>query len=657
MAHAKTTLTFHIHHGDAPVRTEVLTQDIVKIGKLASSHLRIDDENVSRMHAVIEVNGDGVHVIDLGSATGTIVNGRKVNKTKLESGDTLELGGARVTIDIAASAAARVAPVAAAAPEVARPAASFATVSPAPVLPNPFAAPVAPIAAAPVLPSEETASGEEIEYGIAASGPAVNPADVETMAIAAEVVILWGDRSVLHVAHLSPPRAFTIGEPGQRETPDFVAPGLLSGGERMPLTVEVGGNVGVVIPPGATGEVRVGEVVQTIDTLRAAGKLAPCALLAGAEQYVMPAGAVATIRLQGFTFVTRATTAGKRVGGESETSFRAQLWTGLSLAVHSAFLLMFYFLPPSASALSLDLVRPDDRLVQYLMTPDETVDEPVPDWVEPSASTETEGGTGTAHDGESGSMGDEHAQHTTSQYGIQGPEDNEHPVMARERAREDARQAASAFGTLLSQAGAFSSPTSPYGAERALGSDPLSALGALMGDQTGANFGFGGLGPSGTGRGGGGTGLGTIGVGHLGTIGHGAGTGSGHGYGDGVGGFHGGPTERVPHITSLETEVHGSLSREVIRRTIRRHINEVRFCYEQELSQRPDLAGRVTVSFIIGSTGAVASSGLQSTTLDNSVVESCIVQAVHRWTFPAPDGGGVVGVNYPFVLDSTGGES
>ncbi|MFO0686690.1 MAG: AgmX/PglI C-terminal domain-containing protein [Sandaracinus sp.] len=655
MAHAKTTLTFHIHHGDAPVRTEVLTQDIVKIGKLASSHLRIDDENVSRMHAVIEVTGDGVHVIDLGSATGTIVNGRKVNKTKLESGDTLELGGARVTIDIGVPAEARVAPLAAAAPEVARPA-SFATVSPAPVLPNPFAAPVAPIAAAPAA-STEPASPDEVEYGIAATGPAINPADVETMAIAAEVVILWGDRSVLHVAHLSPPRAFTIGEPGQRETPDFVAPGLLSGGERMPLTVEVGGNVGVVIPPGATGDVRVGEVVQSIEALRAAGKLAPCALLAGAEQYVMPAGAVATVRLQGFTFVTRATTAGKRVGAETETSFRAQLWTGLSLAVHSAFLLMFYFLPPSASALSLDLVRPDDRLVQYLMTPDETVDEPVPDWVEPSASTETEGGTGTAHDGESGSMGDEHAAHTTSRYGIQGPEDNEHPVMARERARDEARQAASAFGTLLTQAGAFSSPTSPYGADQALGADPLSALGALMGDQTGANFGFGGLGPSGTGRGGGGTGLGTIGLGHLGTIGHGAGTGGGDGYGDGVASFHGGPRHVLPHIGTGEAEVRGALSREAIRRTIRRHINEVRFCYEQQLSQRPDLAGRVTVSFIISSTGAVSSSGMQSTTLNNAAVESCIVSSVRRWTFPAPDGGGVVGVNYPFVLDSTGGES
>lgn len=653
MAQSNTTLTFHIHREGEPVRTEVLTQDIVKIGKLASSHLRIEDENVSRMHAVIEVGADReVFVIDLGSATGTIVNGKKVNKAKLESGDELVIGGARVVVEVAPAAAAI-------APEPARPNAAFAAKLPPipvamanPFTHNPFAAPSA--TPAPVAAEPEAADHGEIEYGIAASGPAINPADVETMAIAAEVVILWGDRSVLHVAHLSPPRAFTIGEPGGAATPDFVIDGLALGGDRMPLTVESNGNVAVVIPAGATGEVRVGEEAQSIDALRAQGRLTACAALAGAEQYTLPQGATATIHFHGFTFVTKATSAGRRVGAEAAPSFRAQLWTGLSLAVHGAFLLMFYFLPPSASALSLDLVSPDDRLVQYLMTPPESVDDPPPEWLDTTQPSESEGGTGTAAADDSGSMGDEHNEHTTHRYGIQGPQDNPNPQMARDRQRDEAQSVASALGTMLTQVGAFNSPTSPYGAETALGADPLSALGALMGDQTGANFGFGGLGPNGTGRGGGGFGLGTIGQGRLGTIGHGAGTGPGNGYGDGVGDFTGRPHAAVPHIRTGEADVHGSLSREVIRRTIRRHVNEVRFCYEQELSQRPDLAGRVTVSFIISQTGAVASSGVQSSTLSNAAVESCIVTAVRRWTFPAPDGGGVVGVNYPFVLDSTG---
>ncbi len=60
-----------------------------------------------------------------------------------------------------------------------------------------------------------------------------------------------------------------------------------------------------------------------------------------------------------------------------------------------------------------------------------------------------------------------------------------------------------------------------FGTDSALGNDPMSALGSLMGDQVGSNYGFGGLGLRGTGRGGGGTGEGTIGLGNLGTIGHG----------------------------------------------------------------------------------------------------------------------------------------
>ena len=59
MADVKVPIKFEIYKGDALVREETLAQDVIKVGKLASSHLRIDDETVSRMHAVIEVTGAG----------------------------------------------------------------------------------------------------------------------------------------------------------------------------------------------------------------------------------------------------------------------------------------------------------------------------------------------------------------------------------------------------------------------------------------------------------------------------------------------------------------------------------------------------------------------------------------------------------------------
>ncbi len=57
MADVKVPIRFEIYKGDQLVREEILAQDVIKIGKLASSHLRLDDETVSRMHAVIETTG------------------------------------------------------------------------------------------------------------------------------------------------------------------------------------------------------------------------------------------------------------------------------------------------------------------------------------------------------------------------------------------------------------------------------------------------------------------------------------------------------------------------------------------------------------------------------------------------------------------------
>ncbi|MEZ4336716.1 MAG: AgmX/PglI C-terminal domain-containing protein [Sandaracinaceae bacterium] len=290
-----------------------------------------------------------------------------------------------------------------------------------------------------------------------------------------------------------------------------------------------------------------------------------------------------------------------------------------------------------------------------------------PEWLEEEAPES---------DDEEGGMGAASAERTTNRYGIEGPEDNAAPQMAREEAREQSANAG-AVGVLRGMTGAWNSPSGgapaeaapmaepateeppPYDADMALGNDPTSALGALMGDQLdaqdgseGDSFGFGGMGLRGTGRGGGGTGEGTIGLGNLGTIGHGGGDGTGSGYGRGAGGFRG-RLAQVPRVRTGAAEVRGSLDSNVIRRVIRRHINEVRFCYEQQLNQQPGLAGRVTVSFVIGPTGTVQTASVAQTTLNNAIVEQCIAQAVRRWTFPAPQGGGIVAVNYPFDLSSS----
>jgi Ca-activated chloride channel homolog len=164
----------------------------------------------------------------------------------------------------------------------------------------------------------------------------------------------------------------------------------------------------------------------------------------------------------------------------------------------------------------------------------------------------------------------------------------------------------------------------------------------------GDSLGYGGLGLSGTGAGGSGMGTGAIGLGRISTIGHGAGVGSGSGYGRG-GGSYGGRAP-APQIRAGATVVTGSLSKDVIRRIIKRHLNEVRFCYEQQLQSDPTLAGRVVIKFVVDARGDVIAASAVESTFADTIIESCILQAVRRWKFPAPEGGGNVVVTYPFEL-------
>ena len=96
----------------------------------------------------------------------------------------------------------------------------------------------------------------------------------------------------------------------------------------------------------------------------------------------------------------------------------------------------------------------------------------------------------------------------------------------------------------------------------------------------------------------------------------------------------------------------GSLDKEVIRRTIRGHLGEVKACYERELLEHPELTGRVVVRFVIGGDGRVLTAEVESSTLGSPPAEQCIASQLATWLFPQPRGGGLVQVSYPFVLKS-----
>src|SRR5512138_1976894 len=96
-----TPITLKVFRGDELIRTEQFTREIIKIGRLASAHLCLDDEKISRIHSVIEVSPDGaISIIDMGSAEGTFVNGKKVSRGPLRTGDQITVGGLRLVLEV-----------------------------------------------------------------------------------------------------------------------------------------------------------------------------------------------------------------------------------------------------------------------------------------------------------------------------------------------------------------------------------------------------------------------------------------------------------------------------------------------------------------------------------------------------------------------------
>ena len=364
-------ITFSVYSGDELVRTETFTQDIIKIGRLQSSHLFLDDDDVSRMHAVIEMTeGGDVYIIDLGSASGTRVNGEKINKAQLKDGDQLNIGKFLVKVEMSSTAGA-VAGEAAPEPDadssgVETPKGEF----------NPFQAE----AAAGPDPFSASSADDNEYYAMQAKGPPVASHEIETADRAVEITVLWGDRNVLRIDHLSPPRDYYVGEPSEDAPVDYVIGSDGLGASRLPVCVARGAGVAAIVPEGATGEATIAGYSRSFDLLKAEGELKSSSELRNAMEIALPEGASARVRHKDFTFVVKDVKAGKKIAGANRFDLRPLAYVAAAGLLASLVLVMFYFAPPRPRGLSGDLLDTDSRLVQFLMEP-EAFEPETPDWL------------------------------------------------------------------------------------------------------------------------------------------------------------------------------------------------------------------------------------------------------------------------------------
>ena len=729
-------LTFQVYKGEQLLQTATLSQDIIKMGRLSSSHLFIDDPSISRMHAMVEVTGPHeVSIVDLGgSPLGTMVNGQKINKQLLASGDEITIGDIRIVVTIGEPQTSTDATLQVDLGQIIGSPAAQGSV-PAPAMPSFAAAP----SFAPVVAPSPKLYGLPSHYGIA--GLRSNTDEIETKdgARAVEVSALFED-SVVLAKLLQNPSAGVVqpmtkgliaagsvlllaamswfmvayvqvssmraardawesaGKPisefnktVKRDHPAtdaangaflIVGAGLLLWGlfrrfdelgDRdftigsdstanfqigaplpvpvMPLVHSTGTDFEVLITSQMTGKVQEGERSVSLGDAISSGVAKPSSAVAGAYALPIAGDARITVSLGENTFHIVGTPRAKRMPVPIEIDWGTQSYTGAVFAVTGLFLALIFSIPPDPRTLSLDAFMNDQRFAKLLTKPPEQKEEEIPQWLKQKQDDDM-GGKGKRHKDEEGKMGKKDSQKKQGLYALKGPKDNQDLHLAKQLAK-DAAEKAGVLGIIKSNQGSILA--SAFGRDSALGNDAADVLGGLVGTEVGEAYGVGGLGLVGSGRGGGGTGEGTIGLGNLGTIGKGGGGGGLSGYGRGAGGL-GGRRASAPDVVPGTAEVRGSLDKEIIRRIIRRHINEVKFCYERELVRNAGLVGRVMVQFTIAGTGQVIASMVQSSTLNNGAVEQCIAQAVRRWEFPKPQGGGIVVVTYPFVLKASGGE-
>lgn len=108
----------------------------------------------------------------------------------------------------------------------------------------------------------------------------------------------------------------------------------------------------------------------------------------------------------------------------------------------------------------------------------------------------------------------------------------------------------------------------------------------------------------------------------------------------------------VPEVAQRAHSLDGPLDKEIVRRIVRAHINEVRYCYNQGLAEDDGLAGRVTIDFEILPGGSVSTAVVGKSTLPDPAVNACIATAARRWKFPSA--AAVTKVSYPFELSPAG---
>ena len=689
-----------IHKGTELVDTQVFERDIIKIGRLASAHLRLEDPKVSRIHAVIEVaDNKEAAIIDMGSAEGTRVNGEKVSRVRLKHGDEIGLGDSRLVIvldevEIAAlkggeakavvvEASPIVTDIVREMPDVGpppatngsgvfqsgetdvsalrkelssslgAPSASTSTdvfntegidVSLQSLAPQPAVSPVTrPPMSSPTTPPTLVPPSAPVEpmlarkaASLAKKTAAPPPMPVERVSILpplppipedsitpenryVEVTLRWGG-TVTDVKRIKNASTFSI---GNKKTDSLFVP--IDGSSYNLLTSGSGTGWKVRFKEGMSGNVTRGDSSAPLSE-------AGAQLDGDAMALSLTDDTVVSIGMGYHTVQVRVVPKSRLV---PVLPFFDILWANtavVTLFAASAMVAAVGLMPVGMDSLDDDLLTNPTKFQTLILKPPPKDNTFLQRLKGPKAEK-------AAAAKDSGKAGDKKADPKKDK-GKMASKAKEKPT--------DEQVVASKLNALFGDKGS-AGIAQLFGGE-ATGGALEAALGGIDGAKVAAGYGTGGLGLRGGGPGGGGVGVGTLGTGKIGTRGRGSGE---AGYGGAEGGL-GNKTDRDVTMTQGTPVILGSLDPEIIRRIVREHAGQIKYCYEKELTRTPGIYGKIVMKWVINGEGRVTQSAVAETQMKNSNVEGCLATKIKTWVFPKPKGGGIVVVNYPFVFKQSG---
>ena len=629
------------------------------IGSALSSDIRIQQNAVSNLHAVIEMDETGKPVIyDMASETGVFLNDKKIVSESLKDGDELKIGFANLRFHFM--------PVQEAQSQASK--ASVKTTSTQKLFydqKEDFR---------PLILEDERNIIQIFDY------PSANEHSLQ-------IVMYWGD-VILDVRHFTEQEPVVLGE-GKDATflvPNFESP--------YPFISFENGAAVLQIPDNATGVIRAGKQFVPLEKLEK-------------RRLQMKSTDLAKIRLGDITFFVSYAPVPphlRRQRAIERDPLYFKIWFSSLLLTVALVLVLLKLeppkplevdeLPPRVTAIIFKPVvpPPPPPVVKRPPPPPEPVkaEEPKPTPPPPPPKeapkpkkeppkklpTETKKPNpkananpseqktptkadskqkGTPRDKAGGDAGEgKRAQGPEGQKGKPNkPKAEVHQVESKGNPNNAGAQKSATTTGKGNVEAMFEDLQGTISQKIAAGSKGASAAGERLHGYGGfTTEGNGGLGNAGSGKGGGGEsqslsqGLGTKG---LGEGDHGKGLGAIGSGGNLLGTGRGRPSVQIGGTT--ETVIMGGLDRSVIDEIIRKHWDQISYCYRKELnaSSKP-IRGRVLTRFVISATGRVTQAGVETTSMQNPNVERCLLGVLQKIVFPEPVGGTLVEVSYPFAF-------